>query len=239
MKYETTATENTILIFCTLKDGYWAKVYFLKYLKYANILVEYPFKMTTALIGCALSLLASDWMNPSQTLLCFLIYNLDQKTDVKWKLMYLIFTSVILHQYFSDTAVIIPVHSSSLTLFPALDLYMSKKKLFHCFMLALWPWAARGPAEPTFILFRVNCSDRALRGPSLARCPALRGKEAALIPLSSSICLQRHYFNSILLLASSRMRSLVTMLIDGRGLSRGIIIGLEGIWKTWMIWDKM
>lgn len=61
----------------------------------------------------------------------------------------------------------------------SLDLYVCGKML-HCFMLALWPRTPRGRRAPSFILLRVNCCDRALRGPSLALCP-LRSKEAALI----------------------------------------------------------
>lgn len=53
-------------------------------------------------------------------------------------------------------------------------------KMLYCFMLALWPRTPRGRRAASFILLRVNCCDRALRGPSLARCP-LRSKEAALI----------------------------------------------------------
>lgn len=53
-------------------------------------------------------------------------------------------------------------------------------KMLHCFMLALWPRTPRGRRAPSFILLRVNCCDRTLRGPSLALCP-LRSKEAALI----------------------------------------------------------
>lgn len=53
-------------------------------------------------------------------------------------------------------------------------------KMQYCFMLALWPRTPRGRRAASFILLRVNCCDRALRGPSLARCP-LRSKEAALI----------------------------------------------------------
>lgn len=60
-----------------------------------------------------------------------------------------------------------------------LDLYVCGK-IVHCFMLALWPRTPRGRRAPSFILLRVNCCDRALRGPSLALCP-LRSKEAALI----------------------------------------------------------
>lgn len=63
--------------------------------------------------------------------------------------------------------------------FLLLDLYVCGKML-HCFMLALWPGTPRGRRAPSFTLLRVNCSDRALRGPSLALCP-LRSKEAALI----------------------------------------------------------
>ena len=51
-----------------------------------------------------------------------------------------------------------------------------------CGPVRVWenaPLFGVGPA-PNFILLRVNCSDRALGGPSLALCP-LRSKEAALI----------------------------------------------------------
>lgn len=44
----------------------------------------------------------------------------------------------------------------------------------------LWPRTPRGRGAAGFILLRVNCSDRATRGPSLALCP-LRSREAPLI----------------------------------------------------------
>ena len=63
--------------------------------------------------------------------------------------------------------------------FPPSDLYVCGKML-HCFTLALWLRTHRGRRAPGFTLLRINCSDRALRGPSLGLCP-LRSKEAVLI----------------------------------------------------------
>lgn len=58
------------------------------------------------------------------------------------------------------------------------------------------PGEPRGRGAARLALLRVNCSDRAPRGPSLAPCP-LRSKEAALIPSRPSIWQHRHDSNSI------------------------------------------
>lgn len=144
------------------------------------------------LIGCSFSILKADWLSPNWCVkqqrrgaFSFMTWTNLRKLVSKWKSTWA--TSLnhfsCLEMSTTSWTIVFPssLHPTHHTPwhFLGLDLYVCGKML-HCFMLALWPRTPRGLQAPSFILLRVNCCDRALRGPSLALCP-LRSKEAALI----------------------------------------------------------